>query len=116
MKSLFQQSRECVCCGRSSQHRTPRVGEPVIISISFVIYRKAAGKGITKAAPAVRVCEECFGRVLAGPRLFRGAEGQKFLRAAVDSLNSRYSDILSAELPVLPLPADASEELFGGRL
>lgn len=114
MKALFQPSRACVCCGRSSQHRKPRPGEPVIVSISFVIYRKAAGKGVTKAAPAVRVCEECLTRVLAGPRLFRGAEGQKFLRAAAESLNARYSDILSAELPALPLPADASEELFGG--
>lgn len=99
MKSLFPSDRACVCCGRSARLRRPRAGEPVIVSISFVIYRKGAGKATTTAAPAVRVCEECLVRVLSGPRLFRGAEGQKFMAAAGQAISARYSDILSADSP-----------------
>lgn len=97
MSRLFHPSRVCVCCERraTSHHRIE--GEPLIVSISFVIYYRGAGKRILKAARKVQICSECLARALAEPKLWHGSEGRKFNAAIRESLAERYSDILEED-------------------
>jgi hypothetical protein len=99
--SLFVDSRVCCSCG--SQARVWQKDGPVILAVSCTIYRRGRGKGTLKGCKRVRICSECFEKVLAGDGIFRGSESRKFLAALTESLGSRYSGMLQAD-SIVPSP------------
>ncbi len=70
-KSLFRPKRVCCVCGceASSGRREPIAGEPRILAITAVVYRRGSGKGQLRNAPKVQVCEECLSRARTNGRL-----------------------------------------------
>jgi hypothetical protein len=97
---LFVDKRECVCCARgaSALKRTPIPGEPVVMSATTYLWRRVPGsKGQTKAAPSIRICEECF--ILARRGSFFGVskQGKAILNAVLESWARCYSAMTDGE-------------------
>jgi hypothetical protein len=63
-QSLFRPERFCIVChckaSNGAKKRTP--GEPTIIAITPVMYRRGTGKGKLRNAARVTVCEECMSK------------------------------------------------------
>jgi hypothetical protein len=100
--TLYKLKRVCCVCGaEATSNRRDRIdGEPNIIAISPVVYRRGTGKGKLKSAKAVQVCEECLTRALTGGRLsWAGGDrgGWKLWAAIRSTLLDRYSDLCEAD-------------------
>jgi len=69
--SLFPPKRICCVCGceASSGAKTPPPGEPEIVSVSQVVYRRGKGKGQLRNAQRVQVCADCLTKTLTAGRL-----------------------------------------------
>jgi hypothetical protein len=117
MSKLFRESRVCVSCRGEATPRVRVHGEPNIVSISFVIYYRGAGKRLLKAAPRIQICSECLAKALAEPKLWQGSEGRKFNAAIRESLSARYSEILNEDsaTAIRPAAPQGGPELFEGR-
>lgn len=94
---IFPDRRACLVCGCEARAlaRSPIAGEPRILSISGTLYRKGEGKGAQQAAPAVRICEPCLVRALAGGFFGAGSAGRKLWAALRGSLAHAYNSINS---------------------
>jgi hypothetical protein len=91
---LFLKTRSCVCCGVTVKEKARRGSGPNIIAISFLVYRRgASGKGQTKSAPAVQICETCLPLALTPAAHGLGTHADKLMRAVQQSLSARYSDM-----------------------
>jgi hypothetical protein len=103
MPTLFKPKRICCVCEVEASHnqRTRLIGEPIIIALSTVIYRRGAGsKGELKSAQRVQVCEDCLTRALTGNRLSWGVGdkgGWKLWAAIRSALLDRYSGMREAD-------------------
>lgn len=116
----------CVCdCEAASGRKKLARGEPRIIAISAVIYRRGTGKGQLRNAPRVQVCDTCLEKALTNGRLtwIGGNEAAKRLWAAMSSsILSTYEyltlDDLSGFDPkaVLKASQDGSDDAQGGLL
>jgi hypothetical protein len=69
--SLFKPKRICCVCLAESTNgsRKPIAGEPNIIAISPLIYRRGSGKAQLRNAGRVQICEECLTKALTSGRL-----------------------------------------------
>jgi hypothetical protein len=96
---LFQERRACVVCGQDARRlaRAPLPGEPRILAVSMTVYRKGEGKSALKAAPAVRVCEGCMIRAIAGGFFGAGSAGSKVWAALRSSLSTGYSALIAED-------------------
>jgi hypothetical protein len=100
--SLYTLKRVCCVCGgeATGNTRRPIPGEPNILAITPVLYRRGEGKGTLKSAQRVQVCEECLTRALTGGRLsWAGGDrgGWKLWAAMRSSLLDRYSGMCEAD-------------------
>jgi hypothetical protein len=100
--SLYILKRACCDCGAEADGNTRKrkPGEPNIIAITTVIYRRGEGKGTLKSAQRVQICEDCLTKALTGGRLsWTGRErgGGKLWGALRSSLLDRYSSMCEAD-------------------
>jgi hypothetical protein len=94
--TLYHPKRTCCVCQvqATGNIRHHLAGEPNIISISFVIYRRGIGKGELKSAQRVQVCEDCFIKSLHFAK--KGIDA-KLWEAIKESLLNRYSSMCEAD-------------------
>lgn len=100
--SLYVLKRVCCVCGceAAGNMRKRTDGEPNILAITPILYRRGEGKGTLKSAMRVQVCEECLTRALTGGRLsWAGGDrgGWKLWAALRSSLLDRYSGMCEAD-------------------
>lgn len=96
--TLYILKRTCCVCDAEATGNTrkPIPGEPNIISISFVIYRRGRGKGETRNAQRVQICESCLVKALHYGQSMDGAT-LLLWEAIQESLMNRYSDMCEAD-------------------
>jgi hypothetical protein len=94
---LFIEKRACVCCEREATPRLRIEGEPNVLAISFVIYRRGRQGPQLKAAPRVRICDSCAVKALARAGLFQPREATKLFAAMQERLAACYSDLLERD-------------------
>jgi hypothetical protein len=96
---LLKDRRACCACGvtASCGKRIPVPGEPNIVAISLVIYRRGVGKGQLSAAPRVQICQDCLVKALAGSLFGAGREGSRLWGALRESISFRYSSMVEAD-------------------
>jgi len=73
----------CVCaCEASNGSRQPVAGEPVVLAITPIVYRRGNGKGRVRNASRVHVCEKCLTKAATSGRLeWINSTSPKLLRA-----------------------------------
>lgn len=95
--ALFKPVRVCCCCGAQATNNTrERIpGEPNIIAISMVIYRRGKNKAALKSTRRIQVCEECLTSALTDGRLTWTAKSNqhKLWEAIRASVLDRYSEM-----------------------
>ena len=93
--------RTCCVCGiktaRLKSNRPRREDEPIMPSITPMIYRRGIGKGVTTNAPSIQICEPCLDAIIR--HLPTGVpwfclESSKLCTALLMSIAARYSDLL----------------------
>jgi hypothetical protein len=94
--TLYHPKRTCCVCKSEAtgNTRTPIAGEPNIISISFVIYRRGTGKGELRGAQRVQVCEDCLTKSL---HFAKKGIDSKLWEAIKESLQNRYSGMCEGD-------------------
>lgn len=98
MTSLFKSRRACICCERTATPRKRAAGEPNVLAVSMTVYYKGNGKRMLKPVPGIRICEECFVKALAQPKLWESPEARRFIAAIRERLSVRYSELLDADV------------------
>lgn len=91
--ALFKPKRVCCVCQAEASYgsKKPVAGEPVIVAISPVVYRRGASKGQLRNAPRVQVCEACLTKALTTGRLgWLSGDGGKLWNALRSSLLDCY--------------------------
>lgn len=96
-QALFTPMRECVCCGGAAHVGPKRAGEPNVMAVSQIIYRRGSGKGRSKAARKVNICEECFVRARVGSVLGPNKEAKRLLSAILETLSGCYSTLANED-------------------
>ena len=90
--SLFKPARVCCCCSAESLAGRPGRGQPNIVTLIPLVYRKGSGKGRQAYSRAVWICERCLSKALTSGRLgWIGGEARALWSAIQASLLDRYS-------------------------
>ncbi len=91
---LTQAERRCTCCGRTEKTGAKDSTRLNIVAISPYVYRRGAqGKGITRNAGRVQICDECLIKALV-----RGgdpAAKQALWRGFAERLRGCYSALIA---------------------
>jgi hypothetical protein len=122
--------RVCCVCSRQTRRRGGRweprpflPGEPILVSITPLLYHKARGRPAQVLnSRCVRICEDCLVKVATSPAPLRGDAG-KFWRALIGSFSGGYETLKHSEgrkvpsrtpaLPANSLPLSTNGSLFG---
>lgn len=92
--SLFPKKRVCcVCASEATPGRKRIAGEPNVLAITPVMYRRGTGKGQLRNAPKIVICESCLVRALVSSRLGLPKEAQKMWNAFRESISFRYGSM-----------------------
>ena len=98
---LFPSRRVCCLCGAdASSHLRGRIpGEPNILAITPLLYRRGSGKGRLRNAQSIHICESCLAKSLTPGRLrWNERQGDERLWEAFrSSLLDRYSSMLKED-------------------
>lgn len=84
----------CICKAEAARLKSnrPRLeGEPIMISITPMIYRRGQGKRMLKNAASVHVCESCLDLVIEVP--FTTRETERLPMALLASIEDRYNSL-----------------------
>lgn len=94
--SLYPATRICCVCKAEArnQMRTRPKGDPNIVSLTPLIYRRGNGKATLKNSLRIQVCEPCLVTALTAGRLHWAFEDNKLWDAIRESILNRYSAML----------------------
>lgn len=93
--SLFKPARVCCCCSAASAAGRPGKGQPSIVTLIPLVYRKGKGKAGQAYSRGVWICERCLSKALTTGRLgWIGGEARALWSAIQASLLERYSAML----------------------
>jgi len=102
--SGFQLARERVCCACGTtvfRRRKIEPGEPSVIALTLIIYRRSPeGRKLKSTRIPVRVCDTCMG-LITGPAGMGTEQAAQIAGALLESLIDRYSEMCG-------VPDDAS--------
>lgn len=82
----------CICRCEATGGRKKRVpGEPNILAITPVIYRRGSGKGQLRNAPKIVICETCMVYAVTSSGWKLPKESKSLWEAIRESISYRYS-------------------------
>jgi hypothetical protein len=98
--SLLAHRKVCCVCGCEARDRMRYrpLGDPNILAITPILYRRGQNKGDLKNAPRIQVCEPCLVKALTEGRLiWTSKEIQNLWHALRESILVRYSSMVSED-------------------